>query len=137
MQAQIDASKTTLPPPLATIPATWNDFSKRTPIHVLRRGIWENKLEPVGPRPPSVLVSAELPELAADVSNPRTQLADWLTDPQNPLRGPRDRQSALAAALRHGHRQDGQRLRPARRAAQPSRVARLAGRRRWSTAAGA
>jgi hypothetical protein len=52
---------------------------------VLRRGIWESKLDPVGPRPPSVLVSAELPELAADVSNPRTQLADWLTDPQNPL----------------------------------------------------
>jgi len=85
MQAQIDALEDSLPPPLATIPSTWNDFSARTPIHVLRRGIWESNLEPVGPRPLSVLVSADLPELAADVSNPRTQLADWLTDPRNPL----------------------------------------------------
>jgi hypothetical protein len=85
MQAMIDALEETLPPPLATIPATWNDFSNRTPIHVLRRGIWEQKLDPVGPRPPSVLVPAELPELPADDSRPRTQLAAWLTDPANPL----------------------------------------------------
>ncbi|MCI0358916.1 MAG: PSD1 and planctomycete cytochrome C domain-containing protein [Planctomycetaceae bacterium] len=85
MQEMIDALEETLPLPLATIPSTWNDFSARTPIHVLRRGIWESKLDAVGPRPPSVLVSAELPELAADVSNPRTQLADWLTDSKNPL----------------------------------------------------
>jgi len=85
MQAMIDALEETLPLPLATIPATRNDFANRTPIHVLRRGIWESKLEAVGPRPPSVLVSAEMPELAADVSNPRTQLADWLTGPASPL----------------------------------------------------
>jgi len=85
MQEMIEALEDTLPPPLATIPSTWNDFSVRTQIHVLRRGIWESKLDAVGPRPLSVLVSAELPELAADASNPRTELADWLTDPKNPL----------------------------------------------------
>ncbi len=85
MQAMIDALEETLPAPLATIPATWNDFSNRTPIHVLRRGMWEQKLDAVGPRPPSVLVSADLPELAADDSRPRMQLAAWLTDPANPL----------------------------------------------------
>ncbi len=85
MQDMIDALEETLPPPLATIPATHNDFSNRTPIHVLRRGIWENKLDAVGPRPPSVLVSTDVPELAADVSNPRTQLAEWMADPANPL----------------------------------------------------
>ena len=85
MQAMIDALEDSLPPPLATIPATWNDFSNRTPIHVLRRGMWELKGDVVGPRPPSVLVPGELPELAADVSNPRTQLAEWMTGPASPL----------------------------------------------------
>jgi hypothetical protein len=85
MQEMIDALEDTLPPPLATIPATWNDFSNRTLIHVLRRGVWENKLDAVGPRPPSVLVASDVPELNADASNPRTQLAEWLTDPRNPL----------------------------------------------------
>jgi hypothetical protein len=85
MQAMIDALEEQLPPPLATIPSTWNDFSKRTAVHVLRRGVWEQKLDPVGPRPPSVLVPDDLPELPADTSNPRTQLARWLTDPGHPL----------------------------------------------------
>ena len=40
-----------MPPPLATIPGTWNDFAQRTEIHVLKRGVWENKGEAVGPRP--------------------------------------------------------------------------------------
>jgi len=52
---------------------------------VLRRGEWEKKDEAVGPRPPSVLVSDDVTELPADVPNPRTQLARWLTDPHNPL----------------------------------------------------
>ncbi|WP_425615032.1 PSD1 and planctomycete cytochrome C domain-containing protein [Anatilimnocola sp. NA78] len=85
MQAMFDDLEDSLPPMLATIPATFNDHSQRTPIHVLRRGMWEKKLEPVGPRPLSVLVSAELPELPADASQPRTDLARWLTDPQHPL----------------------------------------------------
>ncbi len=85
MQAQFDALEDSLPPRLATIPATTNDLSNRTPIHVLRRGVWENKLEAVGPRPLSVLVTNSVPELAADSSQPRTELARWLADPQNPL----------------------------------------------------
>ncbi len=73
------------PDPLPTIPATRNDFDKRTPIHVLKRGVWETKGEAVGPRPPSILVSDDLPELPADVRDPRTQLARWLVDPKHPL----------------------------------------------------
>ena len=85
MQEQLDALEETLPAPLATIPATANDFAKRTPIYVLKRGMWEQKLDAVGPRPPSVLVSREMPELPAEVSNPRTQLADWIAREDNPL----------------------------------------------------
>ena len=75
---KIEALEDGLPAPLATIPSTHNDFAKRTPIHVLRRGAWENKGELVGPRPPSVLVPDDLAELAPAVTDPRTQLAEWL-----------------------------------------------------------
>lgn len=74
-----------LPPALPTVPATHNDFEKRTAIHVLKRGVWEHKAEAVGPRPPGILVPEELPELAPDTANPRTELAKWLTDKRNPL----------------------------------------------------
>jgi len=80
---QIEALEDQLPAPLPTIPSTANDFTKRTTIHVLRRGIWENKGEAVGPRPLSVLTDAA--ELPPDCSNPRTRLAEWLTDPKHPL----------------------------------------------------
>ena len=52
---------------------------------MLKRGAWESKGEPVGPRPLSVLVSDSLKELPGDVPNPRTRLASWLVDPSNPL----------------------------------------------------
>jgi hypothetical protein len=74
-----------LPPPLPVVPGTRNNFDSRTEIHVLRRGVWEQKGERVGPRPLSILVPDELPELPPDVRNPRTQLADWLTSDDNPL----------------------------------------------------
>ena len=69
----------------ATIPGIHNDHAKRTTIHVLRRGVWEHKGVAVGPRPLSALLSTKEPELAADVSAPRTQLANWLTDKHHPL----------------------------------------------------
>ncbi len=71
--------------PLPTVPGIRNDPAKRTAIHVLRRGQWEHKGAAVGPRPPSVLVSADVSELAPDVSNPRTQLARWITSSETPL----------------------------------------------------
>ena len=85
LTAQAEALEDKLPAPLATIPATWNDATKRTPIHVLKRGVWELKGEPVGPRPPDVLVTDARPELAADMAKPRTQLARWIADARNPL----------------------------------------------------
>ncbi len=69
----------------ATIPGIHNDHEKRTAIHVLRRGVWEHKGVAVGPRPLSVLLSANEPELAADAATPRTTLANWLTDKHHPL----------------------------------------------------
>jgi len=82
---KIEALEDQLPAPLATIPSTRNDFQKRTPIHVLRRGVWEHKGELVGPRPLSVLVSNDLPELTPSTTDSRTQLASWLNRTDRPL----------------------------------------------------
>ena len=85
LEEQIELLEDQLPPPLATIPSTRNDIEKRTAIHVLRRGVWENKGVPVGARPLSVLVADDFSELATDATNPRTHLARWLTSPDQPL----------------------------------------------------
>jgi cytochrome c553 len=85
LTAMIDELEDQMPAPLATIPGTWNDFSQRTEIHVLKRGVWENKGEAVGPRPLSVLLPDDEPELAAAVTDPRTRLAKWLVSPDHPL----------------------------------------------------
>lgn len=85
LQSQIEALEDQLPPPLPTIPAIANDAAQRTPIHVLRRGVWEHKGDAVGPRPLSILTDSKTPELLADVAHPRTPLANWLTDSEHPL----------------------------------------------------
>jgi hypothetical protein len=85
LDKEIEHLEDRLHSPPDTIPATWNDQKRRTPVHVLKRGAWEDKGEPVGPRPPSVLVPDELPELAAGVAEPRTRLARWLTEGARPL----------------------------------------------------
>ena len=72
---------------------------------------------------------ARLAPTFANGPGKRRALADWLTDRAQPADGPRDGQPALAVPLRPRHRADAQRLRQARRAADPSRAARLAGRR--------
>jgi hypothetical protein len=85
LTAQLEELEDELPDPLPTIPGTWNDFAHRTDVHVLKRGVWENKGEAVGPRPLGVLVAENLEELPADVKDPRTRLARWLTAPAHPL----------------------------------------------------
>ncbi len=85
LDRQIEELEDRVPPPLSTIPAIHNDFEKRTAIHVLKRGAWENKGDAVGPRPLGVLVSDNTPELPPDEPHPRTRLAQWLTSPQQPL----------------------------------------------------
>jgi len=88
-QAQVQAAKAkleaALPDPLPTVPSTHNDWKNATAVHVLRRGVWENKAEPVRPRPLSVLTSTDTPALPEQNQQPRTALAHWLTDPDHPL----------------------------------------------------
>ncbi len=77
------AQQQPVPPPM--IPGIRDNLEKRTPIHVLRRGNWDNKGDVVGPRPLQIFVADDLPELPADTANPRSALADWLTDARHPL----------------------------------------------------
>jgi hypothetical protein len=85
LKAEIAELDDRTPAPLPTIPSTRNDLERRTDVHVLKRGLWEQKGEAVGPRPPSVLVPDDEHELSADVPDPRTRLARWLADPRHPL----------------------------------------------------
>ncbi len=82
---EAEALETRLPAPPATIPATRNDMKIRTIVHVLKRGEWERKGEPVGPRPPEVLIAGGSPELPGETPNPRSQLASWIASRDNPL----------------------------------------------------
>jgi hypothetical protein len=85
LEKQIEEQEAKLPPTPPTIPGIHNVPEQRTEMHVLKRGVWENKGEAVAPRPLSVLVSDALPELPAELPKPRTELAQWLTDPKQPL----------------------------------------------------
>jgi len=73
------------PADLPKIPTIQNDFEKVTKMHVLKRGVWELKGEPVGMKPLDVLVGEEGAGESTDSVNPRSRLAKWLTDPSHPL----------------------------------------------------
>lgn len=85
LQARLNELEAQLPPPLDAIATVANDGAKRTPIYVLARGNWDTPGELVGPRAPGVFLPDDAPQLAADVHNPRTWLAQWLTAPDHPL----------------------------------------------------
>ena len=85
MLAKIRDLEETPPEPPPAIFSIANDFSKATPIHVLARGDYQNKGARMGMRPLGVLLPDGEPEWPADVKNPRSRLADWITDPSHPL----------------------------------------------------
>jgi len=74
-----------MPPPLPALFSVADDPEKRTAIHLLARGDYRNQGDAVGMRPPGVLLPESAPELPADTGDPRTSLAKWIVDPQNPL----------------------------------------------------
>jgi hypothetical protein len=85
LQDQLKAAERRLPPPLPAISSVQNDDTKQTVIHVLKRGDETKPGDRVSPRPPGVLLADGAPEFPADVRNPKTRLAEWVTDPNNPL----------------------------------------------------
>jgi len=85
IRAQIEDLKAQIPKPLPAIASIKNDPEKRTPIHILERGNYDSKGDPVGMRPLGVLLPDGTPEFPEDIPNPKEQLANWLTDPEHPL----------------------------------------------------
>jgi hypothetical protein len=82
---QIKILESQLPPPLPTICSVADVPAKRTPIHILARGLPENPGEPVGMCLPALLGDLAVEELPADTAMPRRILADRIVDPRNPL----------------------------------------------------
>ena len=74
-----------IPPPLTAMYAVKNEPKEMTPIHMLERGDYRRKGAKVGMRPLGVLLPEAAPELPLETEKPRTKLAEWVTDPANPL----------------------------------------------------
>jgi hypothetical protein len=74
-----------IPSPPAAMYAVRNEPKEMTPIHLLAAGDYRNKGAKVGMRPPGVLLPEDTPELPLETDKPRQRLAEWITDPANPL----------------------------------------------------
>ncbi len=84
-QEKVVQLQRSLPEPLPTVNTVRNISAERTPIHVLKRGDPQRQGVRVGPRPPGLFLPDAAAEFPADLANPRTRLARWLTDPAHPL----------------------------------------------------
>ncbi|MBI2687042.1 MAG: DUF1553 domain-containing protein [Acidobacteria bacterium] len=74
-----------VPPPLTAMYAVKNDPKEMTQIHMLQRGDYRNKGPRVGMRAPGVLLPDGTAEMPLDTAKPRLRLAEWITEPSNPL----------------------------------------------------
>ena len=84
-EKRLEDLEDSMPPPLPALFSVSDDLDKRTSIHLLARGDYRNKGDAVGMRPPGVLLPDNALELPPETGNPRTVLAKWIVDPQNPL----------------------------------------------------
>lgn len=85
LEKELEEATDKLPQPLPALFSVQNDFARATPIHILERGEYTRPKEKVGARPLGVLLPDGAPERTALPENPRTKLAEWIVDPENPL----------------------------------------------------
>lgn len=85
IKSEMDELNSQMPNQLPTILSIKNDPEARTKVHILERGVWDFKGDPVKMRPPEILNHIKPVEFEADLKHPRTALAEWLTRPNNPL----------------------------------------------------
>jgi hypothetical protein len=85
MEGKLKEVEGRMPEPLPALYSVTNEWEKASPTHVLARGDFQNKGDRVGMRPLGVLLPDGAPELPADTKAPRTGLARWIVDPENPL----------------------------------------------------
>ena len=82
---KLEDTEDSLPQPLPSLYSVLDDPAKKTEIHLLQRGDYQNRGDRVGMRPIGVLLPPDTPELPEDTRQPRVELAKWVTDPANPL----------------------------------------------------
>jgi hypothetical protein len=85
MRAQLAEMQRRLPPPLPAMSSVQDVPAERSVIHVLKRGDPDRKGKPVGMRVPSALLAEKTPELPPETKAPRSILAAWINEPDNPL----------------------------------------------------
>ena len=85
MEEQYKAKEAELPEPLPALFSVKNDPAKLSPIHLLARGDYAMKGATVGMRPPGILAGPDVPELPLTTDQPRTKLAEWMFNANNPL----------------------------------------------------
>ncbi len=74
-----------MPLPLKAMYAVRDDPKGMTQIHLLGRGDYRNKGPKVGMRPLGILLPDGTEETPLATEKPRARLAQWITDPKNPL----------------------------------------------------
>lgn len=85
LRVELQEAQAREPKPLPTISTVLNNFDERTPTHFLERGDEFKKRERLTLRVLGVLLPDDAAGLPEDTPNPKQQLANWITDPQNPL----------------------------------------------------
>ncbi|HUQ95252.1 MAG TPA: DUF1549 and DUF1553 domain-containing protein [Bryobacteraceae bacterium] len=85
LETQLESLDEKMPLPLTSMYAVQNNSKEMTTIHLLGRGDYRNKGAKVGMRPPGILLAPATPELPLETENPRQKLAEFITDPSNPL----------------------------------------------------
>lgn len=74
-----------LPQPVPTVFSVVADGDRRSPIHLLDRGDETRPGEKLGMRFPGVFLPDETASVPADRGEPKTELARWITAPENSL----------------------------------------------------
>jgi hypothetical protein len=82
---KLEALQEKMPEPLPALHSVAALPEKKSPIHLLARGDYNSKGDRVGMRPLGVLLPEGSPELPETTEKPRTELARWIVDPENPL----------------------------------------------------
>ncbi len=85
LEQKIMDAEDRLPTPLPSLYSVMDDHENRAPIHVLVRGQHQLPGPRVGMRPLGILLPDGAAELSDDTRQPRTTLAKWIVDTQNPL----------------------------------------------------
>ena len=85
VERQLQQKELELPEPLPALNVVHDEPGQFIPVHVLARGNSDTPQEKVRPRVLGVMLAEGASELADDTPKPRLALANWITDPGNPL----------------------------------------------------